>query len=688
MTNRNKIDLGSEIESNRHESVDESIEDFSRCFCSRGWRPVDLFRVFYLRNGGGEQHSLRLPLYRHLAGNPGDYNAACGIGNLVYGHYPVGSLTEQLNNSAFGIQNNVQNSNYSTGLGYSNTVNGVNSSTAVGASNSITNNFSTAIGSSNQTYGVANTTVGSGNVVGSSGAPTASAFSSAFGNENRVIGAANSSQTGFDASLAVGEANKVYGNQNVAIGNRSSIGSENHFYTKSFAGGMQATVYGNSSVAIGANAAAGLGAGLPANNAVALGASATVESNNSIALGAASLAQNIHTGAYSINGGSPAGQPSAANGVLSIGDANAERQIQNVAAGVIGATSTDAVNGSQLYAVGTQVNTNTANIATNASDIATNTANVNTLGNTTASNFGGGSTYTAAGGVSAPNYVVQNVAYHNVGDAIAAVQGGISPQNIYFSAQGNGALDGALAAGIYSTASGGGSTASGDQSTAIGAGSSATGTGSSAFGYNSTASASNSLALGQNSLAQDGNSVALGAGSRTSGVHTGVYSLNGGLVAGAPSNANGTVSVGAAGAERQLQNVAAGTLSATSTDAVNGSQLYSVGNQVNNVQGQVNGVQNQVSALGGAVIGVQNELYGVRGRAYEGTAVALAAAPAMLSPGKKFAIATNWGGFRGQNALGASALVRVHENVVLNAGIGVGLQHSGVGGRAGAMFEW
>ena len=46
--------------------------------------------------------------------------------------------------------------------------------------------------------------------------------------------------------------------------------------------------------------------------------------------------------------------------------------------------------------------------------------------------------------------------------------------------------------------------------------------------------------------------------------------------AGLGSNAGGAVSVGKEGFERQIQNVAAGRLSATSTDAVNGSQLYTV----------------------------------------------------------------------------------------------------------------
>ena len=66
------------------------------------------------------------------------------------------------------------------------------------------------------------------------------------------------------------------------------------------------------------------------------------------------------------------------------------------------------------------------------------------------------------------------------------------------------------------------------------------------------------------------------------------------------AKANGVVSVGAAGDERRIQNVAAGEISSTSTDAINGSQLYSVangvGNRINNLQGQINKLGNRMNA--------------------------------------------------------------------------------------------
>ncbi|WP_448758202.1 YadA-like family protein [Aggregatibacter sp.] len=109
-----------------------------------------------------------------------------------------------------------------------------------------------------------------------------------------------------------------------------------------------------------------------------------------------------------------------------------------------------------------------------------------------------------------------------------------------------------------------------------------------AIGTSANASALNSMALGAGASASHEYSVALGRDSKTSDVHTGAYTLNTSYTAaGLPVAANGTVSVGSAGKERQIQNVAAGVISATSTDAINGSQLYATNNYMNNFAGDV-----------------------------------------------------------------------------------------------------
>ena len=112
-----------------------------------------------------------------------------------------------------------------------------------------------------------------------------------------------------------------------------------------------------------------------------------------------------------------------------------------------------------------------------------------------------------------------------------------------------------------------------------------------AIGTSANASALNSVALGAAASASHEYSVALGRDSKTSDVHTGVYTLNTSYAAaGQPNAANGTVSVGSAGKERQIQNVAAGVISATSTDAINGSQLYATNNYLSNLAGGVKNV--------------------------------------------------------------------------------------------------
>ncbi|MDR4268018.1 hypothetical protein FOG24_30065, partial [Klebsiella grimontii] len=101
-----------------------------------------------------------------------------------------------------------------------------------------------------------------------------------------------------------------------------------------------------------------------------------------------------------------------------------------------------------------------------------------------------------------------------------------------------------------------------------------TGTDSSALGLDS-------VAIGMGAIAGNQNDVALGAGS-VSGVTVGTsgVTLGGTDYAFAGANPTSTVSVGDVGSERTVTNVAAGRLSATSTDAVNGSQLYATNQQV------------------------------------------------------------------------------------------------------------
>ena len=130
-------------------------------------------------------------------------------------------------------------------------------------------------------------------------------------------------------------------------------------------------------------------------------------------------------------------------------------------------------------------------------------------------------------------------------------------------------------------------TASALNATAVGPIANASGKYSSAFGMSAAASKENSLALGTNANASLDKSVALGSDSTTA---TNATSQSSVVIGGKTITWNGAptvsgtgmqVSVGSAGAERQIKNVAAGEVSANSTDAINGSQLYAVADALN-----------------------------------------------------------------------------------------------------------
>jgi len=168
----------------------------------------------------------------------------------------------------------------------------------------------------------------------------------------------------------------------------------------------------------------------------------------------------------------------------------------------------------------------------------------------------------------------------------------------------------AWAKGYSTTALGKGTLAEGSASTAVGAHATATGNSSVALALHANAIGGQSVALGQASVARGDQSTAVGSGATTesrfsTAVGTNAKANHYSSVAvgfnSTTSNFNGVVnatvdgvtygnfaghrptsvvSFGSEGFERQLQNVAAGDVTKTSTDAVNGSQLYAVASQV------------------------------------------------------------------------------------------------------------
>ncbi|WP_112911996.1 YadA-like family protein [Escherichia coli] len=175
-------------------------------------------------------------------------------------------------------------------------------------------------------------------------------------------------------SIALGSGGIADADNTIALGNQSlavaagaiAIGQGNK------ADGANAIALGNGSVTGGANAIAlGQGSYAGLENGIAIGGQASAQGTNSVALGAGSVATEDNS--------------------VSVGNTTDQRKIVNMAAGDISTSSTDAINGSQLYAISKSV----------------------------ADRLGGGATVNAQGVVTAPNYRLKNGIYGNVGDALA-----------------------------------------------------------------------------------------------------------------------------------------------------------------------------------------------------------------------------------------------------------------------------
>ena len=348
----------------------------------------------------------------------------------------------------------------------------------------------------------------------------------------------------------------------------------------------------------------------------------------------------------------------AAGDNINIGDKDGNpTKITGVKAGDISPTSTDAVNGAQIYALSRGNVPNVKNIT----DAAGNTYNnviVDENGTPILKTYnvqGQKEIITNSVVEAVHNMNEQGIKFFHSNDGVNRPK--VETANSFdSSASGKFATaigKSAVAHGDNAIAMGNSSKALGNDSIAIGTGNiveannsgafgdpnviKADATGSYAFGNNNVITTKNTFVLGNdvnnagNSTSREGtveNSVYLGNkstatagdGSRTASLYnikqdgtkgTSTTAGSVGTVTTATvgnmtyggfqgAKANGVVSVGAAGDERRIQNVAAGEISSTSTDAINGSQLYSVakgvGNRINNLQGQINKLGNRMNA--------------------------------------------------------------------------------------------
>ena len=230
----------------------------------------------------------------------------------------------------------------------------------------------------------------------------------------------------------------------------------------------------------------------------------------------------------------------------------------------------------------------------------------------------------------------------------------------------------AQANGNHANAIGSSAYANGDHAQAFGAGAHADGVRTNVFGSDASASADYSIAIGNKANASTANSIALGANSTTRSATNVTNATVAGHTYGgfAGTSPVGSVSVGKAGQERQIHNVAAGKISADSTDAVNGSQLYSVANdlqtQINNsTPGQIN---NNITNLNNRVGNVEKRVNKVGA----GSAALAALHPLDFNPDDKWTIAAGYGHYHNANSAALGAFYRPNEDTMFSVGGTVG----------------
>ena len=461
-------------------------------------------------------------------------------------------------------------------LGYGATVENGHDSIAIGVKAKTSTQKSTTIGSYSEARGDQSTVIANNydSKAGKAVSIASGARSQVYGAETTVSG---------NNSVAIGDTNTVTSNRTYAMGNNITTSAGAHdslaFGTQAYVGNASAIAMGNTAKAVG-------------KEQISIGKNAGADSANS---------EGNYYGVYI---GSEAGRYQQGDGRNYAIGQNAGQYVKgssNIALGtnagkgeagnVIDASSTIAIgrdtkaSGYSGISIGTLAETTHANsIALGDRASATNGHDALAVGafsKTTAAKAMSIGSYSTASG--AQSIVIAS----NYADPAAPEASNRSTATaaraIVMGPESHATAEDALAIGNKNTVASARTYAIGNNiNVAAGADDSLV------FGTQAAVGAANTVAIGANANAAQANSVALGAGSATDAPHTGDYTLNGSYTAaGLPNAANGTVSVGSAGKERQIQNVAAGVISATSTDAINGSQLYATNNYLTNFAGDV-----------------------------------------------------------------------------------------------------
>ena len=337
---------------------------------------IEKIRYFSVKsNVTGNQNNTGATGENSIAIGPNASTSPISAGSITMG-LNAKSLNEK--NIAIGVDA------YSSAAGGVSLGNGAqttnNNSTAIGSSAKAKEANATAVGMNATALGNQSTAIGSNTNVADGARESVAIGNNASTAKSYSFAAGPNAKTAEQLSVAIGFNANATGLHAVAIGPNATTGTNawstiaignnaNATLRHGVAIGDNATTKGDLAIAMGTNSTSqyesvSLGAESAANggSSIALGAASNATVGGSVALGNSTVAGSnmfdaTSSGATFKNDAgvntpvSFAANSSAISGAVSVGKAGNERQIQNVAAGRISATSTDAINGSQLHAV-------------------------------------------------------------------------------------------------------------------------------------------------------------------------------------------------------------------------------------------------------------------------------------------------------------------------------------------------
>ena len=509
-----------------------------------------------------------------MAGTMQSVDAAIPEGNATGNDaFAIGSQSNVNGAFGFAIGNNAK---FNSGtLGFAIGVNSEaksNQSIAIGYQSKATGRNNGGGGDPALAVGAgANATAGGATAIGMV-ANASNTFATAIGKSAAASG---------DSSIAIGQNTKATQEKAIAIGDASqatNIGAT-ALGRSSEATGSSATALGSLASATGTTATAvGMQASASGNESLAIGNTASATSGRALAVGTNAKA----TGASSVAVGSGAGGSGPLGFASSI---NSSRSVVNTLKTINYATTAE---GDNAVALGFYANAKNTGVAVGQNALAATGGVAIGKGvfEDTNNNLAGG---VVIGQDSASTGIYSLAMGRN------AFATGSTSMAMGYEASANGNFAVAIgrnvtangtstAIGRHATATNGGLAIGGQDNDASNDRTNASAKGAVAIGKNTTASSEDAVAIGTNAQSNKLGAVALGSGSTTATSATNIPSatINGITYnfAGATGNPNMQVSVGSAGATRQIKNVAAGEVSATSTDAINGSQLYAVASAI------------------------------------------------------------------------------------------------------------